>query len=452
MSVRVAVVGAGVTGLVAARRARELGADVTLFDTSSVVGGLAAGFEFPGVQNVWLEKFYHHIFRTDTHVIDLIEQCGLGKDLMWRTSRPGLFADGRIWPLEGPIDLLKCAPIGSMFDRLKMGLALRVFQKTEEWKKFDTITCEEFFRSRRTLRAYRNFWEPLLKAKFGPAYAEIPAAFLWGRIYPRSRSREKGKESLGYLRGGFARMAQVAADRLLASGVKIRLETRVQRIRRTGDASFDVHIAGGDEPFDRIIWTGHPDHLAKVLNDPEPALVEGAAKIKYIGACCMILLMNKNISDYYWVNNVDPTITFGGCIEHTNLVPREDYGGLHVAYIINYLPPEHPYMSLDADALFKTHLPSLKKFSATFDEKQVVQKLLFKSPVASPLYDRGFLQRMPPFTGWSPGIGLLGMPQVYPIDRNMNHCIEVALRADMAGFLEDASATRREVIAIGQPL
>ena len=448
---RLAVVGAGVTGLVAAKRARELGAEVTLFDASEQVGGLAAGFPFPGVEEVRLEKFYHHIFRTDTHVIRLIEEHGLGQDLMWRQSRPGLFAEGRIFPLEGPLDLLKCKPIGTFLDRLKMGLSLRVFQKTSDWHAFDTITCEEFFRSRNALRAYRNFWEPLLKAKFGPAYANIPAAFLWGRIYPRSRSREKGKESLGYLRGGFARMCLAIANRLEADGVTLRMKTRVEQIRRSSDGSFEVQSSAGLHGFERIIWTGHPDHLTRVLENPEPALVEGAAKIKYIGACCMILIMNRPISDYYWVNNVDPQITFGGCIEHTNLVPREDYGGKHVAYIINYLPPEHPYMSLDIDALFQTHLPSLKRFSPSFAEEQVVQKLLFKSPVASPLYDRGFRDRMPPFTGWSPGIGLLGMPQVYPLDRNMNHCIEVALRADLQGFLGD-STVRREVAAIGEPV
>jgi hypothetical protein len=42
---------------------------------------------------------------------------------------------------------------------------------------------------------------------------------------------------------------------------------------------------------------------------------------------------------------------------------------------------------------------------------------------------------MPPFVGWSKGIGLLGMPQVYPMDRNMNHCVEVALQADLDQLL-----------------
>src|ERR1700679_3805848 len=104
---RIAVIGAGVTGLIAARRAREVGAEVTVFDAGQP-GGLAAGFPFPGVENIWLEKFYHHIFRSDTHVVDLIGQGGLADDLRWRHSRTGIFAQGRIWSLESPVDFLRC--------------------------------------------------------------------------------------------------------------------------------------------------------------------------------------------------------------------------------------------------------------------------------------------------------------------------------------------------------
>lgn len=431
---RVAIIGAGVTGLAAAQHARAAGAQVCVMDAGDP-GGLAAGFAFPGVQNVWLEKFYHHLFRTDSHVVDWINQNGQSNDLMWRYSRTGLFSQGRIWPLESASDLLRCKPIGGFLDRLRLGLSMRIFQKTSEWRRFDTISCEDFFRARNCHRAYKNFWEPLLKAKFGDDYPRIPAAFLWGRIYPRSRSREKGKESLGYLRGGFARMIQGVVQRLQAQGVQVLPNTRVEQIRRQ-NGGFAVQSSAATESFDRIIWTGHPQNLTKVLENPEPALVQGASRIRYIGACCMVLLMNKSLSDFYWVNNVDPSVTFGGCIEHTNLVPREDYGGLRVAYLINYIKPEHPYMALDVEALFEVHRPSLQRFCPHFDPGMIVQKFLFKSPVASPLYDLGFAERMPPFFGWSPGIGLLGMPQVYPIDRNMNHCIEVALQCDMNRFLE----------------
>ena len=217
---KVAVVGAGVTGLALAKRLlHEKKCEVVMYDAGPA-GGLAAGFEFPGVPGTYLEKYYHHIFKSDVDVINMIEETGLGKDLMWLHSKSGLYSKGRIWPLESPVDMLRCKPIGSIVERLKMGLSLRIFQKTEDWREFDKITVEDFFRRRNGLTGYKNLWEPLLKAKFGQHFKNIPAAFLWGRIYPRSRSRERGKESLGYLRGGFARMAIAVADQLKSRGVK----------------------------------------------------------------------------------------------------------------------------------------------------------------------------------------------------------------------------------------
>jgi len=436
---KVAVVGAGVTGLALAKRiVSEQRGEVTLFDAGPA-GGLAAGFEFPGVPGTYLEKYYHHIFKSDVDVIQMINEAGLGGDLMWLHSRSGLYSKGKVWPLEGPIDLLKCKPIGSLIDRLKMGLALRVFQKTADWKQFDTITVEEFFKKRGATTGYKNLWEPLLKAKFGQHFANIPAAFLWGRIYPRSRSREKGKESLGYLRGGFARMANAVAEQLRAKGVSIHFDTKVERVERIEGDRFRLHtLQNGhqsSEEFDRLIWTGHPRHLANILEPQEQYLTEHAEKIRYIAACCMVLIMSKPLGEFYWVNNLDSDVTFGGAIEHTNLIPPSEYAGKHVLYVINYLDPSHPYMNREAHEMFHTHLPSLKKVHPNFDEKNVEQKLLFKSSVASPLYDVGFHGRMPPFTGWAKGIGILGMAQVYPIDRNMSHCIKVVRECDLDTLL-----------------
>ncbi|HVM59992.1 MAG TPA: FAD-dependent oxidoreductase [Verrucomicrobiae bacterium] len=430
----VAVVGAGVTGLTIARRLSDAGQDVCVFDGGNA-GGLASGFEFPGVHGTYLERFYHHIFRTDKHVIDLIREHGLESDLLWRHSRPGLYAGGRIWPLESPLDLLRCRPVGGLLDRLKMGWNLRTFQKTPDWRPFDSITCEEFFRRHGNLRGYQGLWEPLLKAKFGDAYANTPAAFLWGRIYPRSRSREGGKECLGYLRGGFQRLMVAVVEKLEKSGVEFRLGTKVERIDRTGRGDFALSAGGKTGSYDRLVWTGHPGDLTRLLFPEDGELKRRASQIQYIGACCLVLLLDKPLGTYYWINNLDPAITFGGVIEHTNLVDPRDYGGRHIAYVINYLASDHPQLALDADEVFRLHLPSLRKLYPSFDESTVRDKLLFKSTRASPLYDRAFLLRMPPFTGWSKGIGLLGMPQVYPMDRNMNHCVEVALQADLNQLL-----------------
>ena len=71
--------GGGVLGLTAALRLAQRGHEVTVLERATVPGGLAGSFEVaPGI---WLEKFYHHLFRTDRRAIALIEELGLGRRL-----------------------------------------------------------------------------------------------------------------------------------------------------------------------------------------------------------------------------------------------------------------------------------------------------------------------------------------------------------------------------------
>ena len=82
----IAVLGAGALGLAAARRLTQAGIRVTMIELESLPGGLATGFR---VGASWLEKFYHHIFGTDTRIIELIDELGLGGDMHWgRSPRP----------------------------------------------------------------------------------------------------------------------------------------------------------------------------------------------------------------------------------------------------------------------------------------------------------------------------------------------------------------------------
>src|SRR5204862_1410414 len=63
---RYGVIGAGVLGMTATLRLLEHGHEVTILEAGDGVGGLAGSFEIePGM---WLEKFYHHIFRSDRHI------------------------------------------------------------------------------------------------------------------------------------------------------------------------------------------------------------------------------------------------------------------------------------------------------------------------------------------------------------------------------------------------
>jgi len=89
-----AILGAGALGLTVAFRLAQRGHAVTVIEREPLPGGLAAGFELePGM---WLEKFYHHLFRSDRRAVAMIEELGLGDRLEWKAPVTATLRDGQL--------------------------------------------------------------------------------------------------------------------------------------------------------------------------------------------------------------------------------------------------------------------------------------------------------------------------------------------------------------------
>ena len=81
----IAVIGGGFCGLAAAYELGRRGVRATVLERDTEVGGLAGNFPAGGTR---LEKFYHHWFTNDVHVMNLIAELGQSDQVLTRLPGP----------------------------------------------------------------------------------------------------------------------------------------------------------------------------------------------------------------------------------------------------------------------------------------------------------------------------------------------------------------------------
>ena len=81
---KVGIIGGGAAGLAAALELTSRGHFAEVFEAAPFLGGQASTFEVGGGQ---LERGYHHLFVSDTDMVDLINELGLGDSLEWLESQ-----------------------------------------------------------------------------------------------------------------------------------------------------------------------------------------------------------------------------------------------------------------------------------------------------------------------------------------------------------------------------
>lgn len=417
---KILIVGGGYTGLTAALR---LSADenvaVMLVESSAQLGGLAAGFSLAGTS---LEQTYHHIFLTDTAILNLVRELGLQEKLMWCESSVAIFRDGKIHPFKTPLDLLWFAPC-SFTGRLRTGLAALYLKYRKNWRGFTRQTAQAWLTRACGHSAMASIWSPLLHGKFDRHAGKISMAWFWARIHTRANSRSgTSGEKLGYFRGGFNVINVALENELRQRGVNIRLSTRVEKISTDHTAV----INGETVPFDACIFTGPSPALAQLL-PPLDSLKNYAAQlrsIEYLGAICLVFTSDQDLGSFYWVNVNEPDAPFLVFIQHTRLVGRETYGGKNVYYIGAYLAPDGKTFSLTDDELVKNWLGYLPKMYPHFDARQVTEKHLFRFQAGQHIVGTDYEAKIPTYQTPLPGVFLANFSQIFPEDRGTNFAVQ----------------------------
>ncbi len=174
---RIAVIGAGPTGLAAAYALSGRGANVVVFESTSVSGGMARTVTV-GVERI--EAFYHHIFTSDEALVSLAEEIGLGDRLEWLPPRNALYSGERLYPFTTPGDLLRLGALPLM-DRIRLGLFVLAARRVRSWEHLEERTAREWAVETGGKRVYETIWKPLLASKFGDYADQVGATWLGTR-------------------------------------------------------------------------------------------------------------------------------------------------------------------------------------------------------------------------------------------------------------------------------
>ncbi|MFA5749928.1 MAG: FAD-dependent oxidoreductase [Candidatus Shapirobacteria bacterium] len=390
MKKKVAIIGGGLGGLISGYLLSKQGYKVTILEKEFFLGGLISGFK---MKKNNLEKTYHHFFKTDTDLIELIKEIGLQNRLKWYKNSTALYWKNKMYPFNGAIDLLKFKPLGFL-DKFRMGLVAIYLKYDKNWKKYEKITANDWMKKMVGEQAYDVVWKPLLSGKFHQYYDKISMAWLWTRVNTRGNSKDKqGNEILGYINGGFEKIIERLAELIKKNNGIIKLNTEVKEIK-------DL-----EKNFDLVI-------------DTRPA-----KNIDYLGMINVVFSTKQNLSKYYWHNINNPKSPFLVLIQHTNLIDKKKYNGKHIYYLGTYVPQNHKYFNWSDEKVEKEFLEYLPKIFKNFDKKEISEIKVFKFKYAQHIVNTNY--KVPSYK-ISEKIWQLNFAQIYPQDRGMNFAVREA--------------------------
>jgi UDP-galactopyranose mutase (EC 5.4.99.9) len=430
-----AIVGAGFTGLVAALRLAQQGKKVVVLESDTSPGGLAGTFDFD--DGVRIEKFYHHWFNNDAYVPKLVEELGLSDLILTLPSRTGMYYNGRLWKLSTPLDVLRFSPL-PFIDRIRLGWLVFQVRKVKDWKSIEHLTIREWLEPLCGKKVFELVWEPLIRSKFSVFAEDINAVWFWKKLVLRGSTRDpKGGEQLAYFRGGFGRLAEAIAERIISLGGEIRYGTPVTGAVTEGKRIAALQTPEGDVQAQNYLFTPSFKIIARILRDAPADWLASLERVNYLGNVCLVMELTHSLSDTYWINVNDPGFPFVGVIEHTNLDDSSHYAGRHIVFLSRYLATTDATWSMTDEQYLDYALPHLERMFPNFRREWVKEFRIWRADYAQPVTERGFSSYVPAEETPYENAIISTMAQIYPEDRGTNYAIREGDR--VAGRLASMS-------------
>lgn len=418
----IAVLGGGISGLTCALRLAKAGKSVTLIEGSDQLGGLGTFFEHEGRT---FEKFYHCMLPSDGPLLGVLESLGIRDDVYWKPTTFAYAHQRRLFPLNGALDLLKFAPL-RFIDRIRVGIT-GLYGRLASEKGLDDVTTVKWLTKFSGSRAFAKFWQPMLEAKFGDRYHDVPALWFWTRF-----NREKGEsagERKGYIKGGYKHITDTFTRVLQSLGGSIRLNTTVQGIDLDEGGSVTLTTAAGTEKFDQLVVTLPTPQVEKLIG---PAMRREIPQLDtttdYQGVINCLLFLKKPLTPHYWVATPEGDYPFDGAVETSTLTDTAERGERHVVYLTKYLHRGDARFTQDDASIRAAWIPALKKLFPHLQDADIETSFIFRAPFVEPIYKLGQMQLRPPEELVRGKVYMANTAQVYPVVTSWNGSVIQAER------------------------
>lgn len=404
---KIAILGAGFTGLTAALKLAEGGHEVTVFEKEAGIGGLASGFKEKG-WDWYLDQNYHHFFTNDAAAISLAKK--VYQTLLTKKPSTKVLINNQMLPFDSPLALLKF-PHLPFSDRLRVGFITFYLKYLSNLRNLENKTALPWLNAHMGQKATDLIWEPLFLAKFGSQMNQISLTWFWARIKKRTTS-------LMYPEGGFQEFAEKIKNKAEEMGVKFIFNTQIENLK----------LEIENLKLDKVVVTLPTPIFTKIAKLP-PSYIKRLTSIPHLTSLNLVLILKQSFfKDHtYWLNITNKTFPFLVLAEHTNFMDSKNYDNQHILYIGNYLPENHPYLKMSAKELLKIFAPFLSKINPHY-KLSIVNSKLFIHPNAQPVVTSNYRKLMPGFHTPLKNVYLANLDMVYPWDRGVNYAIELGER------------------------
>jgi protoporphyrinogen oxidase len=397
----------------------------TVFEFDDRIGGMAASFDFDGLE---IERFYHFHCTSDVAFEKVLGELDLTHKLKWVNTKMGNWYLGVLQPWGTPLALLQFRGL-SLHAKIRYGLHIYFSVKRNKWERLDKIDAASWIRRWVGKEAFEILWRDLFAYKFYHLADNISAAWIWSRIRRVGRSRYSIlSEKLGYLEGGSQTLLNAMAHQVKMNGGEIVLNARVHRILVKDNAVIGVNVNDGFHIFDKVISTIPVQFLPDIVPELPEQIRNDLRSIENIAVVCVVAKLRNPVTPYFWINTNDPSMDMPGFIEYSNLQKLDST----VVYVPFYLPQTHPTY-LEEDSAFELKVKTyLKTINPTLIEEDFLAVRVNRYKYAQPICQPGHLSKLPPIDLPIEGLWAADTSYYYPEDRGISESIALGQQIALA--------------------